>query len=597
MSKPIFSLILILIFFNINDVKAQQDPVSLYAGYAKGLQGDTVSIDIKVNSFTDIISFQASINWDATLLEYVGVTDFGIKDLGESNFGTTTANQGHVRFLWEPADANALTVEDSTILFSAQFKLITDIPQEIQVGFTDNISTPPYPIEFANSNFEILTVNTYDGSITLVSDPKDLVNLESVPNTSCDEKVTNGSLKADVNGDSINYTFHWFIGNTVTSTPNYIGYRYDSLLAGEYTLQILDGKNEIFVESMPAKVIDELNQQKDVISIILNNAQISCSIDSAKQTGLIEINVNDAQPADTYLISWWKGSFEDGIELTDFMNLYKATNLFAGAYEVSVENNRTGCKSYLKDTIMDETPDLQIALSSTENNFCKDDANGSASVSITNPLDVNPRYYWFHEDDELDTAQARSTAQVYENITYGKYISWVIDLNSDCFASDEIVVDQNLIYSEATIIQRNDTLFSNDDRANWFRNDKFLEETGSYLVPGNAGSYHIIIDNEYGCLSTSEALYYGVTGLEELEQEIIIFPNPFSETIRISNPDKSLEFVKIFDTQGILIYEKMNIKDKFIDLHLSNSPNGIYLLKIQKDGKIVTRKIIKNLSK
>ncbi len=121
MNKHIFSLIIVFIFFQINNVKALQDPVDLYAGHAKGLQGDTISINIMVNSFTDIISFQASINWDVMLLKYIGVSDFGIKDLGENNFGITTADQGHVRFLWEPVDVKARTVEDCTILFSARF--------------------------------------------------------------------------------------------------------------------------------------------------------------------------------------------------------------------------------------------------------------------------------------------------------------------------------------------------------------------------------------------------------------------------------------------------------------------------------------------
>ncbi|MCK5101690.1 MAG: hypothetical protein KAR17_02705, partial [Cyclobacteriaceae bacterium] len=197
----ILLLFLILIFFQNKNAKAQQAPVDLYVGNSFGMRGDTVSIDIKVNKFTNIISFQASLNWDAGLLKYINVSDFGIKDLSENNFGIIKADQGHVRFLWEPSNATALTVEDSTILFSAQFEIITNTPQEVLIDFIDNISTPAYPIEFANSTYEILTVNTHAGNITVISDLKDLVNLESTPFSSCDEKAPNGSLKADVNGD------------------------------------------------------------------------------------------------------------------------------------------------------------------------------------------------------------------------------------------------------------------------------------------------------------------------------------------------------------------------------------------------------------
>lgn len=145
---------------------AQQDPVDLYATNSTEATGNIGSVEIKVNGFTDLISFQASINWDPTLLVFVGVSEFGIKDFNADDFGTTTSDQGHVRFVWEPNDAIALTIADSTVLFSVQFEFISNEPQEVPISFTDITSDPAFPIEFANSAYEVLTVNTHDGSIT-----------------------------------------------------------------------------------------------------------------------------------------------------------------------------------------------------------------------------------------------------------------------------------------------------------------------------------------------------------------------------------------------------------------------------------------------
>ncbi|MCK5699847.1 MAG: T9SS type A sorting domain-containing protein, partial [Cyclobacteriaceae bacterium] len=227
----------------------------------------------------------------------------------------------------------------------------------------------------------------------------------------------------------------------------------------------------------------------------------------------------------------------------------------------------------------------------------KDGANGSASVSITDPNNLNPRYYWFYEEDEIDTTQARFIGQDYEHISHGNYKAWVIDLISECFTSETIAVAQNEIFAEAIVTQKNDTLFANDDRANWFRNDIYLQKNGLFLIPEQSGNYSITITNEFGCFSESESLYYGITGLENSNAEIILFPNPFNDFIRVSNRDGLLEFVKIFDVNGALISENYNIKNKFIDIPLSGSSNGIYLVKIRKDGKLLSRKIIKNLSK
>ena len=174
--RYLFLVLFFLVVTQIN-VKAQQDPVDLYATNSVEATGNIGTIEIKVNTFTDIISFQASINWDPTLLVFVGVSDFGITDFNENNFGTATSSEGHVRFVWEPSDATAIALDDSTVLFSVQFEFISNQPQEVPVGFTDITSEPSFPIEFANSSFEILTVNAHDGSITFFDEITGLENM------------------------------------------------------------------------------------------------------------------------------------------------------------------------------------------------------------------------------------------------------------------------------------------------------------------------------------------------------------------------------------------------------------------------------------
>ena len=174
--RPFFLLIVIVLVQTVS-VEAQQEPVDLYASNSIEATGNIGSIEIKVNKFTDIISFQASINWDPSLLVFVGVSDFGIADLNADNFGTTDAGIGHVRFVWEPSNATALTIADSTTLFTAQFEFIPSQPQEVPVTFTDITSDPIFPIEFANSGYEVLTVNTHDGSITFFDEITGVENL------------------------------------------------------------------------------------------------------------------------------------------------------------------------------------------------------------------------------------------------------------------------------------------------------------------------------------------------------------------------------------------------------------------------------------
>ena len=166
MSNLLSYLIAIIFFCCFSNLFAQQDPVDLYISNSTEATGNIGSVEIKVNKFTDIISFQASINWDPGLLAFAGVSDFGITDLTEENFGTVDASKGHVRFVWEPSNATALTLDDSTTLFVAKFEFVASEPQEVPIGFTDTVSNPAFPIEFANSSYTVLTVNTHSGSIT-----------------------------------------------------------------------------------------------------------------------------------------------------------------------------------------------------------------------------------------------------------------------------------------------------------------------------------------------------------------------------------------------------------------------------------------------
>ncbi len=495
-----FFKFLILCLFPSTILYAQQEPADLYITRSFGTKGDIISLHIKANNFQNILSFQASINWDPTALAYSGVSDFGIKDFGEQNFGTANAGKGHVRFIWEPQDATAISIDDSTTVFTIQFEIIADQSGDVSIGFIDTVSNPAFPIEFANSSFDVVAVNTFDGNIIVTDDVNSLVNIESTPNTSCDENAFNASLKADVDGDSVNYTFHWFIGSISGTNPDHTGYQYNGIPAGDYTVQVLDLGGNILIESINTSILEE----------------------------------SDA---------------------------------------------------------------FQLTVSSTSNNYCSENKNGSAIAAVLEPENRDLRYYWFYEADEIDTLLARHIGDSYDGLPAGMYRSWVIDLVSECAGTELVEVEDSLIITEAVITQHNDTLFSSDENAEWYRNDIFLQLTGGYLVPDQTGTYSIEITNVYGCLSTSEPYYFGITGLTDLSSEILISPNPFNDFIRISNSPQNLQFIRVISSQGVLIKEISDIKEPFIDLYLSDSHDGIYFIMIQKDGKIHIRKVVKNMPK
>jgi hypothetical protein len=75
------------------------------------------------------------------------------------------------------------------------------------------------------------------------------------------------------------------------------------------------------------------------------------------------------------------------------------------------------------------------------------------------------------------------------------------------------------------------------------------------------------------------------------EPQWVIFPNPVVDIVRITGLDGSYT-IKIVDVVGqVVILVKGSSSEPEIDM--SGKPAGIYLIKIEAQGKSITRKLMK----
>jgi hypothetical protein len=577
---------IVLFFLGITS----QAAVSLYSTHTIGKVGTEVTFDIQLNGFTNIISCQASLNWDPAFMKFTGVSDFGIQYLTVADFGTTNADNGHVRFLWEPDDAVPVTKSDSTIIFRIHFELLSGAGQTTDISFIDNQFN--FPVEFANANYELLPYSSSTGTVAIYNQPDDVIKIISNPNTSCDAKNPNGSLSASVNGDITNFKFWWYQGVVVKPSPDFIGYNYEQLTASNYTLEVVDMNGTLLITDMTSAILDAPVNRADTIAILMNLPQTSC----ISTNGKLEINVNKTQPTNQYAISWWKGALEDGDEIIQFQNSYVADPLSAGDYEVKVENSATGCISYLQTVINDELPIMTLSFNSTGNQFCKDSVNGTATAILANESTFDPLYFWLYENDPIDTANARYTGKTITNLNANKYKALVIDETTEC-RTDGVVEVLNIPYfTPASVTQEGDTLYASYGQSNWLFNGSFTNKTGPYIVPDKNGDYSITFYNEFNCFCTSDPYNFRITGLETSAYGITVFPNPFTETIRISNPSGTITSIQIYDSRGRLYFELFDIKNTFTEIRLNASNNGVYFVKILKDNVIETKKMVRVLA-
>ena len=144
--------------FAITSVSAQGLTFEMTPANITANANDNVAVQVKVKKFTSIVSFQYSMNWDPTKLEYVNYgTVFGIPGMvGASTFGTVDANLGRLSVSWYDPAAAGITLPDGTTLYTLTFKAVATGP--VVVTFTGNptdieVTDPTGPIPNSTVTF------------------------------------------------------------------------------------------------------------------------------------------------------------------------------------------------------------------------------------------------------------------------------------------------------------------------------------------------------------------------------------------------------------------------------------------------------------
>jgi len=84
----------------------------------------------------------------------------------------------------------------------------------------------------------------------------------------------------------------------------------------------------------------------------------------------------------------------------------------------------------------------------------------------------------------------------------------------------------------------------------------------------------------------------GANYLSERMKRIQVFPNPVQSTLQINSPDIIVRSIIFIDPLGRLVDEHINLDTYQYRIDSAGLPNGIYLLRIQCDEGILTKKII-----
>jgi len=160
-------------------------------------------------------------------------------------------------------------------------------------------------------------------------------------------------------------------------------------------------------------------------------------------------------------------------------------------------------------------------------------------------------------------------------------------------------IDNYIIFkkqdSDGEIIDFNATISTNKDLITIYPDDLLEEESIYFLALKNG-----LTDYSENYLLPFETVFNTViTGTSENileDMELRIFPNPVSSVLKIEVKGEIQDYsIKIYNTSGILLKESfLTIANSANEIDISNVPNGMYLIVINKNGATITKKIIKN---
>lgn len=269
-----------------------------------------------------------------------------------------------------------------------------------------------------------------------------------------------------------------------------------------------------------------------------------------------------ANPADSYL--WSTGATTQSISVSQ-----------NGNYFVTLSNNN-GCSAISVPTtiIVNPLPTASITPSG-EIALCQGD-----SILLT----ANSANYYLWNND--------STTQSINVSASGNYSVTITDGNECSDISSPTAVTVNP-FPSIPIISANDTILTSSsiNGNQWYLNGNII--TGatlqSFTVTQN-GIYTVVVTIN-GCSVTSSPYNFTTISIQDIDinNSIIIIPNPNNGIFYIDAKDLKIIKIKIYNTLGEIIYESKNSNSK---IDLSTQSKGNYFIEFLIGNKTYTKQLI-----
>lgn len=459
-------------------------------GNGTGKKGDTVCINVTVDSLINGLSFRTEFNWNQTQLRYLRTDAYNLQGLTMSMFNNSPADKLIVAW----SNPNPVTLANGSAIFQICFEVL--VCEMNPINSPINITGVTEGSALINGNPTSIDVVATGGSITITPcmDPMIVCTPGAITNVSCNGG-NNGSILLSVTGSTANCTCLWknSSGTIVKPAgPVASGCNLTGVAAGTYTYEVSCGG------TISCSGTATINQPTPIniptVGVVTN---VGCG-----QNGSINLSTTSGGTPGTgtppYTYTW----------LPNLGNTANPTNLSAGSYSVTV-TDANGCTATTAPFVVGDTQgDLVVTITST-NVTCKDAANGTITVTVSGGC---PTYIYSWSNPQLVGPNP-------QNVRPGTYTVTVTDGSNPVEsktatvtitepASNPSIAVTNVTGTPSTSSVGTITLTITGGTApygtSWTPSSIPPGNTSSVITASNlaAGNYNVTVTDANGCTAT-----------------------------------------------------------------------------------------------
>lgn len=184
-----------------------------------------------------------------------------------------------------------------------------------------------------------------------------------------------------------------------------------------------------------------------------------------------------------------------------------------------------------------------------------------------------------------------------ETYTISAYLTATADQNAD---NDQKVTSAKNTGINVALTQDGTKLVATPGHRNyrWFRDGTLLANTNTVneFYINQTGTYTVEAQSKINtCKKTSDPLVVSILALEDVSNDLLVYPNPMQNHLQIRLPKQMQgnNVVVITDLSGKVLYRQIHQENNQIDLSVSKFPKGMYLLEIKNEQHKAVRKLVK----